>query len=286
VAVTNGRVLVEYGDVTTVSYIASVRKSVLSMLYGIYVERGVIDLEKTLLQLGIDDIGGLLDIEKQATVRNLLMSRSGCYHPAANGGDSSDKPPRGSKVPGEYFVYNNWDFNALGTIFEQETAQNLYDALLLDIVIPVGMVEFDRSRHRRTGDSSASIHLAYHMYFSTRDMARIGYLMLQNGQWDGTPIVPPDWIELSTLSHTTTSGLGYGYLWWIFGTGYGDRHADGYTGIGYGGQYITVLPAVNLAIAHKTVIDFGGDVDTGDFLDVVDILVDTYCGGPCPGAEP
>src|SRR5690606_13818026 len=75
-AVVGGRVLFEYGDVETVSYVASVRKSILSMLYGIYVERGVIDLNRTLAELGIDDIGGLTDQEKQAAGAPLPAARA------------------------------------------------------------------------------------------------------------------------------------------------------------------------------------------------------------------
>ena len=76
VAVVGGRVLMDYGDLQAISYLASVRKSVLSMLYGIYVERGAIDLDQTLEQLGIDDHGGLSAEERQATVRHLLSARS------------------------------------------------------------------------------------------------------------------------------------------------------------------------------------------------------------------
>src|SRR5262245_3390976 len=117
-AIVGGRVVFEYGDVSRVSYLASVRKSVLAILYGNYVDSGKIRLDKTLEQLKIDDIGGLLPIEKQATVADLLGARSGVYHPASNPGDSlADAPPRGSQKPGTYFLYSNWDFNALGTIF-------------------------------------------------------------------------------------------------------------------------------------------------------------------------
>src|SRR5512134_2882284 len=113
--VVGGRVLMDYGDVTAISYLASVRKSVLSMLYGIYVERGAIQLDETLAQIGIDDIGGLTEPEKQATVRHLLMARSGVYHEASNSGDDlASAPPRGSQTPGTYYLYSNWDFNALG----------------------------------------------------------------------------------------------------------------------------------------------------------------------------
>ena len=193
-AVVGGRVLFEYGDVDTVSYLASVRKSVLSMLYGIYIERGVIDLERTLAQLGIDDVQGLTAAEKEAKVKHLLAARSGIYHPASNTGDDlASAPPRGSQKPGEYYLYSNWDFNAVGTIFEQFTGGSIYDALQRDIVVPIGMQDFNRELHRRNGDASRSRHLAYHMHFSVRDMARIGYLMLREGNWNGRQIVPRAW---------------------------------------------------------------------------------------------
>ncbi|MCK5574169.1 MAG: serine hydrolase, partial [Sphingomonadales bacterium] len=96
-----GEVVYTYGDVTEVGYLASVRKSVLAIMYGKYVADGTITLDATLEDLGMDDEGGLLESEKQATVRDLISARSGIYHPAANGGDSSaDAPPRGSQPPG------------------------------------------------------------------------------------------------------------------------------------------------------------------------------------------
>ena len=61
-------------------------------------------------------------IEKTATIDHLITARSGIYHLASNSGDNSpDAPPRGSQTPGEYFLSNNWDFNAAGAVFEQET---------------------------------------------------------------------------------------------------------------------------------------------------------------------
>ena len=75
VAVAGGRVLMDYGDVTVVSYLASVRKSILAMLFGNYVASGKVRLDRTLADIGIDDIGGLTAEEKQATVRDLLTAR-------------------------------------------------------------------------------------------------------------------------------------------------------------------------------------------------------------------
>ena len=60
--VAGGKIAFKYGDVTEVSYLASARKSILSMLFGNYVESGAIDLERTIGDLGIDDVGGLLPI--------------------------------------------------------------------------------------------------------------------------------------------------------------------------------------------------------------------------------
>ena len=66
----------------------------------------------TLDELQIDDVEGLLDIEKRAKIDHLATSRSGVFHVASNGGyDEKNILPRGSKEPGSYYVYNNWDFN-------------------------------------------------------------------------------------------------------------------------------------------------------------------------------
>jgi hypothetical protein len=115
-AIVGGRVVFEYGNIDTVSYVASVRKSILSMLYGVHVQRGQIDLDATLTTLGIDDRGSLTAMERQARVRDLLTARSGVFHSAANDGDDLARAPaRGTQRPGTYFLYNNRDFNVLGT---------------------------------------------------------------------------------------------------------------------------------------------------------------------------
>jgi CubicO group peptidase (beta-lactamase class C family) len=292
-AVVGGRVLFEYGDVDTVSYLASVRKSVLSMLYGIQVERGVIDLERTLEQLGIDDVQGLTKEEKQAKVRHILAARSGIYHPASNSGDDlASAPPRGSQEPGEYYLYSNWDFNVLGTIFEQATGGSLYDALQRDIVEPIGMQDFNRALHRRNGDASISMHLAYHMHFSVRDMARIGYLMLRQGNWNGRQIVPRDWVRESTRAITPVHEMnpvrrrsgpfGYGYLWWVWdGPETPPVYRGAYTGLGAVGQHITVVPSLDLVVAHKTVPGQGRSVSHDQYREVLDLLLRAKCEGSC-----
>lgn len=264
VVVAGGRVLLDHGDVVELSYLASVRKSVLAMLFGSYVASGRIRLDKTLAELGINDHGGLMPQELEATVADLLSARSGVYHPASNAGDNlADAPPRGSKKRGAYFLYSNWDFNALGTIFEKETGRDIYDALEADLARPLGMQDFKREAQRKSGDLTKSVHPAYHIWLSTRDMARLGYLMLRKGNWAGKQIVPREWIERITAPVTRLPDMnppfmregrvGYGYLWWVFDGPWAQGPYEGaFTGMGAGGQYITVLPKLDLVVAHKT----------------------------------
>jgi CubicO group peptidase (beta-lactamase class C family) len=124
--VVHGKVIFQYGDVSYVSQIASARKSVLSMLYGNYVESGKIDLQKTVKDIGLTDVHPFLPIEERATLEQLLAGRSGIYIATDKPGPlgpESFQPSRGSQLPGNYFTYNEWDFNAAGTAFEKLTGK-------------------------------------------------------------------------------------------------------------------------------------------------------------------
>lgn len=291
--VSGGRVILEYGDVVELSYLASVRKSVLAMLFGSYVASGAIRLDKTLAELGITDHGGLTAQELEATIADLLAARSGVYHPASNSGDNlADAPPRGSQRHGTYFLYSNWDFNALGTIFEQETGRAIYDALETDLARPIGMQDFKREVQRKSGDLTKSIHPAYHMWLSTRDMARLGYLMLREGEWAGRQIIPRDWARrivsvVTPLEEMNPPALrqgrvGYGLLWWVFdGPQAVGSYESAYSGRGAGGQFITVLPKLDLVVAHKTNLarSKNRQVSWPEYLTLLDKIVAAWTGG-------
>ncbi|MBT8471725.1 MAG: beta-lactamase family protein [Marinicaulis sp.] len=269
IVVSDGRVVYSYGDVsrTEGSYIASVRKSLLSILYGIYEARGEIELNVTLADLGIDDVKGLTDREKRATLHDIISARSGIFHPASNAsGVTEADPKRGDHGPGTYYWYNNWDFNAAGGIFEKITGRDIYDAFNDHLAKPLGMEDFDLAIHKekgKSGDLTKSTFPAYHFYSSTRDLARIGQLMIDNGEWRGERIVSQEWVERSTAAITPNSdmnperyresGFGYGYMWWVMDDAhFPPAYHGGYAARGHFGQYIVVLPAVDLVIAHKT----------------------------------
>ncbi|MBE0676766.1 MAG: serine hydrolase [Bacteroidales bacterium] len=269
VVVVGGEIILSYGSIDRVSYLASCRKSILAMLYGNYVKDGTIDLKKTIEDLGFDDIGGLLPVEKTARVYDLITARSGVYHIASNlGDDRANSPKRGSKKPGEYYLYNNWDFNVAGAAFEKMTGCNIFDAFQTDIAEPIELQDFDRSIHVKDGDMELSRYPSYHFHLSTRDMARVGYLMLRKGNWDGRQLIPADWAD-EIVSVVTPLGemnpavrrtgeFGYGYMWWIFqGEANKGAFQGGYMARGAIGQYITVLPAADMVIAHKTDAVYG-----------------------------
>lgn len=291
--IVGGRVLVEYGDVEQLSYLASVRKSVLAMLYGKYVADGTIDLDKTLAEMDMDDHSGLLPNEQKATIEHLIAARSGIYHQASNPGDNTaDAPERGSQEPGAYFLYNNWDFNAAGGAFEAATGRDLFDALRTDLAVPIGMQDFERARQRKLGDLTRSKYPAYHMWLSTRDMARIGYLMLREGRWQDQQVVPQAWakqivslitpVEDMNPSFMKEGPFGYGYMWWVWQDGYADEaYAGAYTARGAYGQYITVLPALDLVVAHKTAVPPQRSVRWDAYQGILDRIVAARCEGIC-----
>lgn len=283
--IVGGHQIYGFGDRTRLSYLASCRKSLLAMLYGKYVESGVIDLSKTIAELDFDDTGGLLPIEKKATVYDLITARSGVYHPASNPGDSEEKPARGSQVPGTYFLYNNWDFNAAGAAFEKMTGLDIYDAFEKDIAIPVGMQDWNRSIQKKTGNLNISCFPAYHFHLSVRDMARIGYLMLRNGRWNGVQLISEDWVRQMTapasayeevVGKSSIDRFAYGYMWWLFDPASDDylpQYENAYTARGAMGQYITVIPKLDMVVAFKTDSVYGRKTTPAAYFRFLDLLV-------------
>jgi CubicO group peptidase (beta-lactamase class C family) len=260
--VQGGEVVDQWGDFDKKIDCYSIRKSLLSALYGIYSAEGVIDVNQTLEQLGIDDSPDpLMKEEKQARVVDLLRARSGVYHKVDFETESMQKsrPPRGSHAPGTFWYYNNWDFNVLGTIFEKKTGMKIGDAFYQRIAKPIGMEDFQPSDVFYFG-GPLSIHPAYHFEITARDMARFGLLYLRRGRWNGKQIVPEAWIEKSSHASEMVKSDGadhggYEYLWWV---DYGGVHFPEvslpgiYSARGNGAHYIFIIPTLDMVIVHRT----------------------------------
>jgi CubicO group peptidase (beta-lactamase class C family) len=235
----------------------SIRKSVLDVLMGLYVDKGQVDISKTLRDLGIDDKGGLSDVERQATVQQLLQARSSIYHPAAYEPQEmkDTRPARGSAKPGEKWFYNNWDFNALGTIFKKFTGKTVFESLRDDLAMPLQFEDFSYTFNTDWVYEDVSDHPAYAISLSARDLARIGLLMMRDGKWQYRQFLSQRWVMESTTSYSDAGdGKGYGYLWWLstrnvqFNQKFSGKV---YSGRGSFGQYLVVSPADDLVIVHN-----------------------------------
>lgn len=269
--VEDGIVIAGWGDLARKYRCHSIRKSLLSALIGIHVESDHIDLSKTLEALGIDDNApSLSSLEKKATVADLIKSRSGIYHPALF--ESADmrakRPQRFSHAPGTFWYYNNWDFNALGTIFEQESATSIFEEFDHRIAKPLQMEDFNPNDCRYVSGAD-SIHPAYPFRMSTRDLARFGLLYLREGCWQNQRVIPSSWIRDSTVSHSRVDvDKGYGYMWWTGVRGGLFPNVNikepSYFAAGYRGHRVIVLPYRHLVI----VIRFDTDQGAGYLTDV------------------
>ncbi len=260
--VVDGQVLDEWGEPARRRNVHSIRKSILSALYGIHVHEGQIDLGKTMANLGVDDNEPSLSAEeKQAKLGDLLKARSGVYHPALyeTPAMKAARPARGSHPPGTFFYYNNWDFNVLGAVFERETKSNLFRDFQERIAEPIGMQDF-RVEDGAYVTGADSVYPAYPFRLTARDMARFGLLFLREGNWRGEQVIPAAWVRESTTSYSDAGERGgYGYLWWIAVEG---RHLpearvpDGsYSARGAGGHYILIVPPLDLVIVHRVNTD-------------------------------
>ncbi len=253
----NGHVIASWGDVKKKFRIYSMRKSLLGMLFGPYMDSAV-SLSATLSDYRIDDIHPSLEgVEKEATIKDLLTSTSGIYHKAAS--TDNIPPKRLSHRHGEYFYYNNWDFNALGTIFRERTGHDIFEDFSNKIAIPIGMQDYRWTKDREYRYIRESLHPAYHFDMTARDLARFGLLIQNHGVWKDQRIIPEKWIYESTSSKVKVTNEeekgSYGYLWWIIDSdaiwkmsGFPENSFYAY---GNWSQYIFILPSKELLIVHR-----------------------------------
>lgn len=287
VIVHDGKILRKWGNVEKKYKCHSIRKSFLSALYGVHVVNGNIDISATLADLKIDDNDPpLSQKEKQATVQMLLQARSGIYHPALYETDAmaAARPDRHSHEPGTNWYYNNWDFNALLTIFEQETGTKIFEEFDRAIAQPIGMQSYNPETDGEYFEGEASIHPAYPFEMNAMDMARFGLLYARNGEWDGEQVIPESWVSESTTSYSDAEeDGGYGYLWWVAvdGQHFPDLNVDVsdrlYTARGYRGHVIAVVPEMDLVLVHR--VDTFTEDDRVSYSEVGQLLmkiIDAY----------
>lgn len=266
--ITDGQRVGAFGDLSKPYSIHSMRKSILSALVGqqLASHTNELRLEATLQELGINDAPvPLTQLQRQTTVRHLLRSVSGINHPAAASGslqaDIDRRLGHTENQPGTIWAYNNWDYNALTTVFEKATSSEIAELFDVGIAQPVGMQDFDRSAVSYLFDLQQSEHRAAMFKMSARDLARVGSLYLNRGATGGQRILAENWIDLITNDFTETGfgGLrnGHGYLWWIPAEDTGLPEGT-FWAWGLGNQALIVIPKWNTVIIHQS--------DTTEFL--------------------
>jgi CubicO group peptidase (beta-lactamase class C family) len=291
-AVYRGLVVAAWGDVSRRIPAYSVRKSLVSALYGTAIARNQVRLDDTLATLGIDDDAGLTAGEKGATVRDIISARSGVYLPAAYAPSEQDetRPARGAHAAGTHWFYNNWDFNVAGVIYERATRTNLYEAFDSVIARPIGMEDYSPADGYVVLEPGSSRHPAHTFNISARDLARFGQLYLQNGRWRDQQVLPAWWVRESTRAYSDFgNGTGYGYTWWTYAPGslgdaypQLDRH-ELFMGRGTGGQAVYVIPAAELVIVHRGDTKNGRAVRGSDVWRIAERILAAREGESKPG---
>ena len=278
--VDDGVAIAQWGDFATRVNSKSMRKSMLSALIGIAVDKGEIDINMTMAQLGIDDLQGLTPAEKQARIVDLMMCRSGVYHPAAYETSSMRKsrPARGAHSPGTFYYYNNWDFNTLGAIYRNRTGSDIFRSFQRLIAEPTQMQDY-RPTDGRYIEEKVSRYPAYPFYISTRDRARFGLLFLRKGIWKGKSVIPKGWVEESTSPLIDTPRkVAYGYMWWVSRSG--KKHlgvrvsGSAYSARGTWGQRIVVIPETRLVIVQSSDKEGGAPNGSRSFRKLLELILE------------
>ena len=265
--VRNGKIV---ADAYYAPYVAGIRhdlrsvtKSFLSTLIGILVQQGKLEsVNRPVLDFFPDrTIVNLDDRKKAITVQNLLDMASGIawveqvhtpneslarmYASPDPTGFVLDQPV--SDPPGEQFYYKGGDPYLLSALINKLTGQNALEFAAKELFAPLGITDVRWAPVDKQGvvTGESGMRLAPH------DMAKLGYLYLRDGVWDGMRIIPSAWVERARNGKITTSFGKYANLWWSVP----DR--DVFMALGRHGQLIGVFPKLDVVAVMTGVVPDG-----------------------------
>ena len=237
--------------------VMSVSKSFLSAMTGIALRDGFLtNLNEKMLDFFPEYIYQNIDTRKyRITIRNLLMMRMGIDHDenlynyiysSQNWIKTTIELPL-IYDPGTTFCYNTFQTHLLSAIITKASGMNTLEFAKINLLdkMNISCAEWwqDPQGYYFGGNS---------MHFTPRDMARLGYLYMNNGFLDGQQIVPSEWVEESLTNYTnfinSTWGdldqVNYGYLWWL-----GEiKGYEVFLAIGHGGQFVINFPSLNMIV--------------------------------------
>lgn len=248
----------DHGELHTIQ---SISKSVTSALIGIAISRGEIpdiDIRAMPFFDGYETAND--DPRRDAmTIRDLLTMTSGIdwdegtteYTDPKNSAAAMeasvdwvqyilDQPMRAA--PGEEFEYNSGITVLLAHILLQATGEHADDYAREHLFGPLGIEDFYWKK-----TPTGLVDTEGGLYLKPEDLAKIGYLYLNEGLWNGQRIFDDDWVEATMHPSVDVPGWDahYGFQWWLLPYEGGTKQWA-YTGLGYGGQRLLVIPEYDL----------------------------------------
>ncbi|MHA2249454.1 MAG: serine hydrolase, partial [Candidatus Kariarchaeaceae archaeon] len=245
---------------STEHQIASCTKSIISALIGIAINHGYLESTSSRMVEFFPDrtIKNNDDLKKMITIEDLLTMRAGIswWQPYTSSKDFNDPNTdfnrmKGSKdytqyvldqpmsyVPGNEWAYSSGNSHLLSGIIEKVTGSTTLAFAQKYLFEPMGIeVNYWPNSPEDVNLGGGALKL------SPLDMAKFGYLYLNNGTWKGEQLIPKDYVSQSLFSHHRFSSNGYGYSWWT------DNPENGVScAIGAYGQYTCVAPNYQMVI--------------------------------------
>jgi len=238
---------------STVHNIASVTKSITSVLVGIALDKGYIkDVKKPFMDYFRDRSVANLDVNKEnVTIENLLTMSTGFCRDSHEGEVQLGRMSASEDwvqfildlpmvtEPGQDFAYFSGGCQLISAIITQTTGMNELDFAREHLFQPLGIHDViwpTDPQGNNTGWGDLFMH--------PLDMAKIGYLLLNEGRWEDKQVLSSEWVKQSTHQHAAIpNGQGYGYLWWVSG-----ELSGLYEARGRGGQSIAIWPEKDLIV--------------------------------------
>jgi CubicO group peptidase (beta-lactamase class C family) len=243
------------GSPDRIAVIHSVTKSFTSALIGIALDKGYLEsVDQRLFDFFPEYVTDDLDWRKQEIrLKHLLTMSAGLkwndwgpelwdWVVSLDWGEYTLQPPQ-DDYPGNVFNYNSSLSHLLSIILEKSTKISTLEFADQHLFKPLGI----RQRHW-DNDPQGYYTGGFGLSLTARDLAKLGFLYLNNGYWDGQSIVSEQWVQASTrhrwYAHRVYGPTGYGYQWWV-------KEVDGfhsYRAWGRRGQFVVVVPKLDLVV--------------------------------------
>ena len=203
-------------DPDTPREVFSVTKSITSTLVGLAQSDGDLDIDDP-ARRSIDEWRGTRS--RDVTVRDLLSNVSGRLWEV--GTDYGQLPQAEDRTqyavdlrqqypPGEVWAYNNAAIQTLDRVISTATGQPTRDFAAERLFGPIGM-----AHTQMTPDPAGNTNPFFGTQTTCRDLARFGYLFLQQGRWGDEQIVPRSWVQAAVGQPSQRHNAAYGLLWWL-----------------------------------------------------------------------